>query len=76
MVRPYDLHEASLLLRSDLEWSDDFDAVKDSLADLLEAIQTNLSARQVEKLEPALSAFVADLLDDGQSLIIPNPLVR
>ena len=76
MVRPYDLHEASLLLRSDLEWSDDFDAVKDSLADLLEAIQTNLSARQVEKLEPALSAFVADLLDDGLSLIIPNPLVR
>jgi hypothetical protein len=43
---------------------------------LLEAIQTNLSARQVEKLEPALSAFVADLLDDGLSLIIPNPLVR
>lgn len=74
MVKPYDLHEASLLLRSDLEWSDDFDSVKDSLASLLEAIQTNLSARQIEKLEPALSDFVADLLDDGQSLIIPNPL--
>jgi hypothetical protein len=70
------LHEASLLLRSDLEWSDDFDGVKDSLAALLEAIQTNLSARQIEKLEPALSSFVADLLDDGQSLIIPNPLGR
>lgn len=68
MTKPYDLHEAVMLLRSDLEWSDDFDGVKDSLADLLIAI-AGLSGSQVGRLEPALSNLVADLLDDGQSLI-------
>lgn len=69
LVKPYDLNEAVVLLRSDLEWSDDFDGVKDSLADLLEAIGMNLPVRQIVKLEPALANLVADLLDDGQSLI-------
>lgn len=68
MANPYALNEAVMLLQSDLEWSDDFDSVKDSLAELLVTV-SRLSAGQVSKLEPALSNLVADLLDDGQSLI-------
>jgi hypothetical protein len=64
-TKPFDLTAAVDLLRSDLVWSDDFDTLRDSLANLLELISM-LPASQVHKLEPALYLLVADLLDDGQ----------
>ena len=64
-TKPFDLTAAVDLLRSDLVWSDDFDSLRDSLANLLELISM-LPASQVDKLEPALCLLVADLLDDGQ----------
>ena len=73
-TKPYDLSAAIDFLRADLDWSDDFDSVRDSLAELLEAVGQNLTANQVSKLDPALAVFIGDLLDDGQSLIISNPL--
>ena len=67
-TKPLDLSAAVDLLRSDLVWSDDFDSVRDSLADLLELIGM-LPAVQVARLEPALYLLICDLLDDGQAFV-------
>ena len=64
MTKPFALHDAATFLRSDLVWSDDFDSVRDSLATLLETIQHTSTPAAIEKLEPALSNFIADLMGD------------
>ena len=59
------LWDAIAHLRADLVWSDDFDAVRDNLALLLEQIATFLPDSERRKnLEPALSWLIADLMGD------------
>ena len=54
---------ASRYLRADLVWSDDFDAVRDRLADLLEQI-SHLPKETQDKLQPALNNLIFDLMGD------------
>jgi len=63
LIKPFDLDEAITFLRAPLEWSDDFDSIRDSLANLLQQVQS-CNTEEIKKLEPALSHLVGDLLDD------------
>ena len=64
MIKPFEITNAINLLRADLEWSDDFDAIRDSLSNLLEAINWQ-SGEFVKEISPELADLVSDLTDDG-----------
>jgi hypothetical protein len=63
MTNPFKLYETITFLKADLVWSDDFDAIRDSLANLLQAMSQNFTVKEIEKLEPALTQFIADLTE-------------
>jgi len=52
-MNPFDLVSAVSMLRADLVWSSDFEAVREPLADLLEQIQY-LDAVSLDSLSPAM----------------------
>ena len=64
MTKPFELNKAIDLLSADLVWSDDFDAIRDSLAMLLIKIR-DADGEIIRYLLPELSDLVADLGDDG-----------
>ncbi len=64
MTKPFELNKAIDLLSADLVWSDDFDAIRDSLAMLLIKIR-DADGETIRYLLPELSDLVADLGDDG-----------
>lgn len=64
MTKPFELNKAIDLLSADLVWSDDFDAIRDSLAMLLIKIR-DADGETIRYLLPELSDLVADLGDEG-----------
>jgi hypothetical protein len=64
LTKPFELNKAIDLLSADLVWSDDFDAIRDSLAMLLIKIR-DADGETIRYLLPELSDLVADLGDDG-----------
>lgn len=54
---PNSLPEAIKLLRSDLVWSKEFDAVRKPLADVLEVV-SKLPPKQLEKFDESLKELV------------------
>ncbi len=64
MTKPFELNKAIDLLSADLVWSDDFDAIRDSLAMLLIKIR-DADGETIRYLLPELTDLVADLGDEG-----------
>ena len=55
MTKPFDLYDTVQLLRGDLVWSNDFEAVRKPLANLLESIGESLTAAEISKIDFALN---------------------
>ncbi len=64
MTKPFELNKAIDLLSADLVWSDDFDAIRDSLAMLLIKIR-DADGETIRYLLPELTDLIADLGDEG-----------
>jgi hypothetical protein len=64
LTKPFELNKAIDLLSADLVWSDDFDAIRDSLAMLLIKIR-DADGETIRYLLPELTDLVADLGDEG-----------
>lgn len=64
MTKPFELNKAIDLLSADLVWSDDFDAIRDSLAMLLIKIR-DADGETIRYLLPELTDLVGDLSDEG-----------
>ncbi len=62
MIKPFELNQAIDLLEADLVWSDDFDAIRDSLAMLLTKIR-DADGDTIRYLLPELTDLVGDLTD-------------
>lgn len=65
-MKPFDLNHAIDLLSADLVWSDDFDAIRDSLAMLLIKIR-DADGETLRYLHPELTDLVGDLTDAGEN---------
>jgi hypothetical protein len=64
LIKPFELNKAIDLLSADLVWSDDFDAIRDSLAMLLIKIR-DADGETIRYLLPELTDLVNDLGDEG-----------
>jgi hypothetical protein len=64
LTKPFELNKAIDLLSADLVWSDDFDAIRDSLAMLLIKIR-DADGETIRYLLPELTDLIADLGDEG-----------
>jgi hypothetical protein len=62
LIKPFELNQAIDLLEADLVWSDDFDAIRDSLAMLLIKIR-DADGDTIRYLLPELTDLVGDLTD-------------
>jgi hypothetical protein len=62
LIKPFELNQAIDLLEADLVWSDDFDAIRDSLAMLLTKIR-DADGDTIRYLLPELTDLVGDLTD-------------
>ena len=68
MTKPFDLYDSVQLLRGDLVWSSDFEAIRKPLANLLESIGENLTAVEITKIDFALNLVLNALWEETNGL--------
>lgn len=69
MTKPFDLYDTVQLLRGDLVWSADFEAVRKPLANLLESVGENLTAVEIEKIDSALNQVLNALWKEPNGFV-------
>jgi len=68
LTKPFDLYDSVQLLRGDLVWSSDFEAIRKPLANLLESIGENLTAVEITKIDFALNLVLNALWEETNGL--------
>jgi len=69
LTKPFDLYDTVQLLRGDLVWSTDFEAVRKPLANLLESVGENLTAVEIEKIDSALNQVLNALWKEPNGFV-------